>query len=83
MAQGLFSSEKKSSIESGADEAKKAQVEKTEGKPTRPTTKTGLTQRAYYITEEQYKTLKFMAVEKSTDTSSIVREALDSYFTKA
>lgn len=39
-----------------------------------------LSQRGYYITDEQYKKIKLLAVEKDTDTSSIVREAIDKYF---
>ena len=30
-------------------------------------------QRAYYITDEQYRELKILAVENDTDTSSLVK----------
>ncbi|NMB09144.1 MAG: hypothetical protein GX982_00450, partial [Tissierellia bacterium] len=39
----------------------------------------GYSQRAYYITDEQYRELKILAVENDTDTSSLVREALDNF----
>jgi len=39
----------------------------------------GYTQRAYYITDEQYTDIKLLAVYRDTDTSSIVREALKEY----
>ena len=32
-----------------------------------------------YITDEQYRELKILAVENDTDTSSLVREALDQF----
>ena len=47
---------------------------------TRPTTKTGLIQKGYDLTEEQHKKLKMLAAENDTDMSSIIREALDQYF---
>lgn len=56
--------------------------EKLETKQKRPSTKSGLVQRAYYIKDEQYKALKLIAIEKETDTSSLVREALDTYIKK-
>lgn len=39
----------------------------------------GYQQRAYYISDEQYKKLRLLAVEKDTDTSSLVREALENF----
>ena len=36
-------------------------------------------QKCYYITDVQYKTIKRIAIERDTDTSTIVREALDKY----
>lgn len=58
-------------------------IEKKEVKKTRPFIKDGgYSQRAYYITDEQYRELKILAVEKSTDTSSLVREALDQFLSK-
>lgn len=54
--------------------------ENKEVKKTRPFIKDGgYFQRAYYITDEQYKKLKILAVENDTDTSSLVREALDNF----
>jgi len=40
---------------------------------------TGYKQRAYYISDEQYKKIKYIALEQETDASSIVRAALDEY----
>ena len=52
-------------------------------KKTRPFIKDGgYSQRAYYITDEQYKELKMLAVENDTDTSSLVREALSQFLEK-
>lgn len=42
----------------------------------------GYQQRAYYITDEQYKDLKILAVKKDTDASSLVREALNQFLAK-
>ena len=42
----------------------------------------GYQQRAYYITDEQYKNLKILAVKNDTDTSSLVREALSQFLAK-
>ena len=39
----------------------------------------GYQQRAYYISDEHYKMLKLLAVERDTDTSSLVREALENF----
>lgn len=39
----------------------------------------GYQQRAYYISDEQYKKLRLLAVERDTDTSSLVREALENF----
>lgn len=63
-------------------EEKKIEIksENKEVKKTRPFIKDGgYSQRAYYITDEQYKELKILAVENDTDTSSLVREALDNF----
>ncbi len=63
-------------------EEKKIEIktEKKEVKKTRPFIKDGgYSQRAYYITDEQYRELKILAVENDTDTSSLVREALDQF----
>lgn len=63
-------------------EEKKIEIksENKEVKKTRPFIKDGgYFQRAYYITDEQYKKLKIIAVENDTDTSSLVREALDNF----
>lgn len=63
-------------------EEKKIEIksENKEVKKTRPFIKDGgYSQRAYYITDEQYKKLKIIAVENDTDTSSLVREALDNF----
>ncbi len=58
-------------------------IEKKEVKKTRPFIKDGgYSQRAYYITDEQYKRLKILAVENDTDTSSLVREALSQFLEK-
>ena len=61
-------------------------VEKKETKKqerTRPYIQSGgYQQRAYYITDEQYKNLKILAVKKDTDTSSLVREALNQFLAK-
>ena len=58
-------------------------TEKKEVKKTRPFIKDGgYSQRAYYITDEQYRELKILAVENDTDTSSLVREALDQFLNK-
>ncbi len=58
-------------------------TEKKEVKKTRPFIKDGgYSQRAYYITDEQYRKLKILAVENDTDTSSLVREALDQFLNK-
>lgn len=58
-------------------------IEKKETKKTRPFIKDGgYSQRAYYITDEQYKELKMLAVENDTDTSSLVREALSQFLEK-
>ncbi len=62
------------------EEKKDINIEKREIKKTRPFIKDGgYSQRAYYITDEQYKELKILAVENDTDTSSLVREALDNF----
>ncbi len=66
-------------------EEKKIEIktEKKEVKKTRPFIKDGgYSQRAYYITDEQYRELKILAVENDTDTSSLVREALDQFLNK-
>jgi len=60
-------------------ETKTEKEKETEKKATTPTTKAGLTQRGYYITKEQYKAIKRLAVETDRDTSELVREALDMY----
>ena len=63
-------------------EEKKIEIKtkKKEVKKTRPFIKDGgYSQRAYYITDEQYRKLKILAVENDTDTSSLVREALDNF----
>lgn len=47
---------------------------------TRPSIKRGgFVQRAYYISNDVFKKIKFLAVEQERDASSIVREALDEY----
>ena len=62
------------------EESTNINIKKEEVKKTRPFIKDGgYSQRAYYITDEQYKKLKILAVEKDTDTSSLVREALDNF----
>ncbi len=72
--------EKENEVEEKRVEIK---TEKKEVKKTRPFIKDGgYSQRAYYITDEQYRELKILAVEKSTDTSSLVREALDQFLSK-
>ncbi len=66
-------------------EEKKIEIksENKEVKKTRPFIKDGgYSQRAYYITDEQYRKLKILAVENDTDTSSLVREALDQFLNK-
>ena len=66
-------------------EEKKIEIksENKEVKKTRPFIKDGgYSQRAYYITDEQYKRLKILAVENDTDTSSLVREALSQFLEK-
>ena len=53
---------------------------KEQAKKSRPFIKDGgYTQRAYYITDEQYTDIKLLSVYRDTDTSSIVREALKEY----
>ncbi|MCL2634799.1 MAG: hypothetical protein FWD34_09845 [Oscillospiraceae bacterium] len=39
-----------------------------------------LTQKSYYITQEQYKKIRLYAVENDTDASSVVRAAIELYF---
>lgn len=77
---GLFSTSSKDS--NNIDIEKKINTEdisKTKSK--KPSSKKSeLIQRAYYIREEQYKKLRFLAVEQDTDASSIVRQALDLFF---
>lgn len=41
-----------------------------------------LVHKGYYITTEQYKSLRKFAVEQDADMSSIVRDALEEYFLK-
>jgi hypothetical protein len=41
--------------------------------------KRGLIQRAYYITIEQYRLLKITAAQDETDTSTLVREAIQQF----
>lgn len=41
--------------------------------------KSGLKQRGYYVTDEQYREIKRLAYERLTDTSFIVREAINEY----
>ena len=58
-------------------------IEKKEVKKTRPFIKDGgYSQRAYYITDEQYRELKILAVKNDTDASSLVREALDQFLNR-
>ena len=72
--------EKENEVEEKRVEIK---TEKKEVKKTRPFIKDGgYSQRAYYITDEQYRELKILAVENDTDTSSLVREALDQFLNK-
>lgn len=57
--------------------------EKNPIKKTRPFIKDGgFSQRAYYIPEDQYTNIKLLSVVRNTDTSSIVREALQEYLDK-
>jgi hypothetical protein len=59
---------------------KEVDNKKEKTKKSRPFIKDGgYTQRAYYITDEQYTDIKLLAVYRDTDTSSIVREALKEY----
>ena len=44
--------------------------------------KNGCQQRQYYITDEQHKKLKLLAVNNNTDTSSLVRKALEEFLQK-
>lgn len=37
-------------------------------------------QKAYYVTQEQHKSLRLMAVKENENISFLVREALDQYF---
>jgi hypothetical protein len=46
------------------------------------TTEPKLKQRGYYLREDQYTNLKLEAIKKNTDTSTILRKALDLYFDK-
>ena len=75
--QSIPNEEKENEVEEKKIEIK---TEKKEVKKTRPFIKDGgYSQRAYYITDEQYRELKILAVENDTDTSSLVREALDNF----
>jgi len=38
-----------------------------------------LTQKAYYITKEQYKKLRLISVHRDMDMSCLIREMLDKY----
>jgi len=61
----------------------KSETKEEKTKKSRPFIKDGgYTQRAYYITDEQYTDIKLLAVYRDTDTSSIVREALKEYINK-
>lgn len=63
------------------NEKRNNKTEKTER--TRPYIQSsGYQQRAYYISDEQYKELKLLAIEHDTDTSSLVREALDQFLNR-
>jgi len=68
MARGLFSNEANN------------EKEPIDRKSKTPTIKsTGYKLRQYYISEEQYKAIKRLAVERDTNASFIVRTAIDSY----
>lgn len=71
VAEGLIGTEYKNSEEN--PESSKNNAEKSKG------SKKGLRQRGYYITDEQYREIKRHAYERLTDTSFIVREAIDEY----
>ena len=84
IASRFISSIPNEEIENDVTEKKfEIKTEKKEIKKTRPFIKDGgYSQRAYYITDEQYKRLKILAVENDTDTSSLVREALSQFLEK-
>ena len=70
-------------VEEKEETIKKQEKTKTKTKNTRPFIKDGgFSQRAYYITEDQYTNIKLLSVVRNTDTSSIVREALKEYLEK-
>jgi hypothetical protein len=74
----MSSNDKDEKKEKSSNKQSETKEEKT--KNSRPFIKDGgYTQRAYYITDEQYTDIKLLAVYRDTDTSSIVREALKEY----
>jgi len=74
----MSSNDKDEKKEKSSNKQSETKEEKT--KNSRPFIKNGgYTQRAYYITDEQYTDIKLLAVYRDTDTSSIVREALKEY----
>lgn len=57
----------------------KESTEKSEAEET-PNEK--LTQKAYYITADQYYKLRMLSVKRNKDISSLLREILDEYFSE-
>lgn len=57
-----------------------SQVDKTDNSMKEPEkVKKELKQRSYYITDEQFKAIKIRALEEETNTSKIVRDAINKY----